>query len=100
MGKWDIDTNTDGSDEFSVQTFDDASIGLVFAHLKLDGVCPDWVRDVALKSIARQVRLLQAKYPDWEHLARRLQTFEAMANKLRTLPNKDFPADAQKDACG
>jgi uncharacterized protein YfeS len=100
LEEWEVDANADDSDEFSVRTFDNTSIGLAFAHLKLDGTCPEWTRVIALKSIERQVRLVQGKHPGWEQLPRRLKTFEIMASKLKGLPNKSFPADAQKDAHG
>lgn len=77
--------NPEGSDDFSVETYDESAIGLAFTHLKLDAACPNWLVEKALSSIQRQ-RNRAREHPEWKFLDERLRTIEVIERKLRNCP--------------
>jgi uncharacterized protein YfeS len=78
LDSWGINIHfQDAEDTMMDQMRDNAQISLAFAHLKIDGLCPEWCRLDAINSINRRRRFATTD--------ERTDTLDKMKQKLESL---------------
>jgi uncharacterized protein YfeS len=61
-------------------------VGVAFAHLKLKGFCPLWLRDKALATMALETKIIHRDHATWEHKDAKLAALERLTAVLNACP--------------
>jgi len=86
---WGVNQNPGPDDNFSIETYDESTVALAFAHLKIEAACPVWIRDEAIRSIERQESIIRENHASWDHFNERMETFAKVRKKLESCPTID-----------
>jgi uncharacterized protein YfeS len=86
LSDWEVSPSPADDDDFSINTHDDAVIGLAFAHLKIDGACPSWCQAAAIEAIGRQRDRLNSRHREWDSYEDKLRRLELLESKLNDCP--------------
>lgn len=77
-----IGSPPDEMDDATRKEYVDACLGMAFAHLKIDGACPDWARRLAVGAIDLDRRMIATLERPWEHRDKRLRSLDLMERAL------------------
>jgi uncharacterized protein YfeS len=61
-------------------------VGVAFAHLKLKGFCPLWLRDKALATMALETKIIHRDHATWEHKEAKLAALERLTAVVNACP--------------
>jgi uncharacterized protein YfeS len=61
-------------------------VGIAFAHVKLQGFCPEWLRAKALATMALETTIINRDHATWEHKDQRLAALERLTTALNACP--------------
>jgi uncharacterized protein YfeS len=62
-------------------------VGITFAHVKLQGFCPVWLRDMALATMALETKIIHRDHPTWDHKDAKLAALERLTAALNACPS-------------
>ena len=81
---WDFSwpPNRTPSDEIEYTAHRQLVVGLAFAHLKLLGHCPEWLRVLALEEVTNYKRYIAEQNADWVHLQEAVAMQDLMISVL------------------
>lgn len=80
---WGFTQSPSPDDEIAVSALEEAKIALAFAQIKIEGVCEDPVRQLALAAIASCRQRTKERHYEWAMSHERLRTLDHMEGKLR-----------------
>ena len=92
MRDWGMPNPPPTDDDTLNATWEEAKIGLAFAQLKIDGLCEEPVRELALDALSHCRRRMHESHREWALLDERLRTIEMMESKLRDRSKEVSPA--------
>jgi uncharacterized protein YfeS len=83
---YDPAVDPDSLEDHQQQDYFDLVVGIAFAHLKLQGFCPLWLREKALATMSIEAKLAMSDHAAWEHKDAKLAALERLTTALNACP--------------